>query len=116
MEENCLSVLQMTDDSIVPNITIFKSRDSRYEMLHILTGAFMVHLVGEQRADAFENFAEHCRNQGPGLPMFAGHIHPKNDGGPEEAHSPPPTERYPCYTDHGRAKRRMCVAQSANHS
>ena len=82
--------------------------------LHILTGAFMVHLVGEQSADAFESFAEYCRHQGPGLPIFAGHIHPKIDGGPEEA-SPPPTKRYPSYTDHGRAKRRMFVAQSANH-
>ena len=62
MEEYDLSVLQMTDDSTVPKITTFKSRDSRYEMLHILTGAFMVHLVGEQSAGAFEIFAEHCRN------------------------------------------------------
>ena len=115
MEEYDLSVLQMTDDSTVPKITVFKSRDSRHEMMHILTGAFMVHLVEEQSADAFETFAEHCRHQGPGLPIFAGHIHPKIDGGPEETHSPPPTERYPSYTDHGRAKRRMCVAQSANH-
>ena len=26
----------------------------------------MVHLVGEQSADAVETFAEHCRNQSPG--------------------------------------------------
>ena len=97
MEEYDLSVLQVTDDSTVPKITIFKSRDSRYEMLHILTGAFMVHLVGEQSADAFETFAKHCRQHCPGLPIFAGHIHPKIDGGPE-AHSPQPTKRYPSYT------------------
>jgi hypothetical protein len=114
MEEHALSALQMTDEPTVPKVTIFKSRDSSYEIMHILTGDFVVHLVGEQSADAFETFAEHCRHQGPGLPIFAGHIHPKIDGGPE-AHSPPPTERYPSYTDHGRAKRRMLVADSANH-
>ena len=115
MEKYDLSEMQMTDKSTVPTISIFKSKDSRHEMMHILTGAFMVHLVGEQSADAFEHFAEHCRTKGPGLPIFAGHIHPKIVGGPEEAPSPPPTRRYPSYTDQGRAKRRMCVEQSANH-
>ncbi len=107
--------MQMTDNSAVPRISIFKSKDSRHEMLNIHTGAFMVHLVGEQREDAFEHFAEHCRTKGLGLPIFAGHIHPKLDGGPEEAPSPPLTKRYPSYTDHGRAKKRMCMGQYANY-
>ena len=108
-------MMHMTDNSTVPRISIFKSKDSRHEMMHILTGAFMVHLVGEQSADAFEHFAELCRTEGPGLPIFAGHIHPKIDEGPEVAPSPPPTKRYPSYTDHGRAKRRMCVTKSASY-
>jgi hypothetical protein len=62
MEEYDLSVMQMTDNSTVPKFSIFKSKDSRHEMMHVLTGAFMVHLVGEQSEDAFEHFAGHCRN------------------------------------------------------
>jgi hypothetical protein len=115
MEEFGLSMMQMTDDSTVQKISIFKSKDSRHEMMHILTGAFMVHLVGVQSADAFEQFAEHCRIENPGLPIFAGHIHPKLDGGLEEAPSPPPAKRYPSYTDHQRAKRRMCAALHADY-
>ena len=108
MEEYALSALHMTDEPTVPKVTIFKSLDSSYEIMHILTGDFVVHLVGEKSAGAFETFAEQCRHHGPALSIFAGHIHPKVDGG-TEADSPPPPWRYPSYTDHGRTKRRMLV-------
>ncbi len=103
MEEHALTALQVTNEPTVPKVTIFKSLDSSYEIMHILTGDFVVHLVGEKGAGAFETFAEQCRHHGPGLFIFAGHIHPKVDGGPV-ADSPPPPERYPSYTDHGRTK------------
>ena len=108
MEEHGLTAQQVTDESTEPKVTIFKSLDSSYEIMHILTGHLVIHLVGEKSAGAFENFAEQCRHHGPGLPIFAGHIHPKVDGGPE-FHSPPPPERYPSYTEHGRTKKRMLV-------
>jgi hypothetical protein len=108
MKEHGLISQQVTDESTETTVMIFKSLDSSYEIMHILTCHLVVHLVGEKSAVAFETFAEQCRHHGPRLSIFAGHIHPKLAGGPE-LHSPPPPERYPSYTDHGRTKRRMLV-------
>jgi hypothetical protein len=51
MEEHGLTAEQVTDESSVPKVTIFKSLDSSYEIMHILTGHLVVHMVGEKSAE-----------------------------------------------------------------
>ena len=41
-------------------------------VMHIIFGSFMVHLVAEEGEGTFHRFAECCRNEGHGLTIYAG--------------------------------------------
>ena len=56
------------DNSIITKVGVCKNYDDHsdkaLQLLHISTGSFMVHLVGERSDDDFDRFAKHCYTEG----------------------------------------------------
>ena len=67
--------------------------DETMHILHISIGSFVIHLVGEKSAVEFDCFTECFRDEGQGVPIFAGHIQVQEDEEAEPVTSPPEWRR-----------------------
>ena len=80
------------DDPTSPTIAIIRDDetdpDKARHVFHIIVGAFVIHLVGEKKAQQFEILTHELREMEWGLLFEAGHIHILADG--EEEHTVPP--------------------------